>query len=360
MGSLLISPSKGQQLQHALEGSFRSLYQFIGASLDDTIVFTSSGAEAVNQVIQSVYENITLNSGKNHFLTSSLDEAPSILSINKLESLGCVSKMIPASPNCHVTPEALIDSLHLARRLFPSLGQMPLTGVIQPVEEIAKICRQRGILFHLDATQILGKLYFELSDLKADFITFNGSQFHAPKGTGGLYVRNGVKLSPLIIGGSEQAGKRAGEVNIPGLVGLASAAQEALQSRDYLGTEIARLRDKLEQGVIAGYPEAELLFNNENRLPHTTAIAFPGIVNEAFLFALNRKGVCATIGGNTFQQLSLSLMGCQIGKLIAQSALSFSLFRYTGEEEINQAIALIVETAQMLSKISSCIIKEAS
>jgi cysteine desulfurase len=227
--------------------------------------------------------------------------------------------------------------------------------VIQHLPDIADLCQQRGILLHLDATHILGKLFYELEDVQADFITFNGDQLHAPKGTGGLYIKHGVKCSPFILGGSEQGGLRAGSFNMPGLAGLASALKEAMDSRDYICTEIARLRDKLEDGIKKGYPRAAVFFQEQERLPHCTTIAFPDINNEALLFTLNRKGVYASMGGGQFQQLALLLMACGVEETLAHSSLSFSLSRYTTEEEIDKAISVIVETAHFLANMSQTI-----
>jgi cysteine desulfurase len=347
---------KGEQLQQSLADHLKTLYQFIGASLEDTVLFTSSGVEAINQVIQSVYRNVTLPTGKNHYITSSLDEAPAILSMGHLEALGCLSKSIPASNQGFVTADSLANILSPRTALVSLSWANGLTGVIQPIEEIAALCHQRGILLHLDATHVLGKLVYDLKEVNADFITFNGSHLHAPKGTGGLYIKNGIKCSPLLLGGSEQGGLRAGEINMAGLSGLATAAQEAMENRDFLSTEVSRLRDKLEKGVISSCPNATPLFQDQNRLPHCTAIAFPGILNEALLFLLNRKGLCASIGGNQMQQLALLLTASKIESPLAYSALSFSLSRYTSEEEIDHAIYLITEAVQQLLKTSSRII----
>lgn len=343
---------KGQQLHMALRQNFKALYDFIGADEADAIVFTSSGTEAVNQVIQSVYYNVTIPTGKNHFITSSLDEAPSIRAVGRLEALGCVGKMIPATKDGFVTAQDLAETISPRTALVSLSWANGLTGVIQPLKEIADLCKQRGILLHLDATHILGKLIYDLKEVGADFITFNGDPLHAPKGTGGLYIRQSVKGSPLLMGGNEQAGLRGGAVNMAGLAALASAAQEAIESRDYLCTEIARLRDKLEEGVVTEFPAATVLFKSQERLPHCTTITFPGMVNEALLFSLNRKGVCASMGGNDFQQLGLLLTSCGFDEITAHSALSFSLSRYTTEEEIDHAIAIIVESALGLEKMS--------
>jgi cysteine desulfurase len=347
---------KGQELYPALSEFYQMLYTLIGAKESDQVILTSSGAEAVNHVVSSVHRDVTLSTGKNQFLTSKTDEASAIMAISHLEPFGCVGKMIDVNPQGIVTAQALADCLSPRTALVSLSWANGLTGVIQPIAEIADLCRQRGVRLHLDATHVLGKLFYELEEVNADYITFNGDQLHGPKGTGVLYIKQGVRCSPFIFGSADQGGMRAGGLNVPGLAGLATAAQEALDSRDLLCTETARLRNQLEQGILKGFPQAKICFKEQERLPHCTTILFPGIANEALLFALNRRGVCASIGGGNFQQLGLLLGFCGIEETLAHSAISFSLSRYTAEEEIDRAIAIIVESAQMLSRLSEQII----
>lgn len=351
-GSPSAPHQKGQELYPAMTESLRSIYSLIGAEEADHFVFTSSGAEAVNHVIFSTYFDITRATGKNQFITSHLDEAPAIMSIGRLEKIGCVSKMCQANTQGMITAEAIAETITPRTALVSLSWANGLTGVINPVSEIATLCHERGIRFHLDATHVLGKLFYELADVGAHLITFNGDHLHAPKGTGGLYIKHGVICSPFIYGGVEQAGHRAGSFNIPGLIALGQAAAEALDSRDLLCTEVARLRDKLEHGVMQEFPDAVPFFRDQERLPHCTAIAFPGILNEAMLYALNRKHVFASIGGGSFQQIGLVLAACGIPETLGQSTLSFSLSRETTEAEIDYAIAIIGEVARHLSRVS--------
>jgi cysteine desulfurase len=341
-----------QQLYPAIKESYQELYDFLGAKPADSIIFTSSGAEAVNQAIFSAYHSLTLSKGKNQFATASIDEAPALMAINRLEELGCVSKLIIPNKQGRITVDAVGDALTPRTAMVSLSWANGLTGVIHPVCEISSLCKERGILLHLDATHILGKLYFELDDVGADFISFNGDHFHAPKGTGALYVKAGVKCYPLILGGMEQAGLRAGTLNVPGLVGLGCAAKEALDSRDLLCTEVARLRDKLEKGILTGFPRAITFFLSQDRLPHCTSIGFPGVSNEALLYLLSKKGVFASIGGGSFQQIGLVLMASGIEEALAHSAINFSLSRETTEGEIDRAVTIIIECANQLSKTS--------
>ncbi len=342
----------GQRLYPALEEAYRSLYALLGAHEKDTIVFTSSGTEAVNQVIQSVYFDVTRPTGKNHFVTAGIDEAPAILAVGRLEQMGCVGKMATVTTGGYVTAQAIADVITPRTALLSLSWANGLTGVINPVGEIASLCQERGILFHLEASHVLGKLYFDLADVGADFITFNGDNLHGPKGSGALWIKEGVRLSPLLLGGSQQAGLRAGDVNMPALVGLGVACQEALDSRDLMCTEVSRLRGRLEAGILAGYPDAVVFFRDEQRLPACTAIAFPGISNEAFLYALDRQQLFASMGGGNFQQIGLVLEASGINPTLAHSTLSFSLSRATYEEEIDRAVEIIVATATRLRKLS--------
>lgn len=342
----------GQELFPALTEAYKSIYKMLGARESDGFVFTSSGAEAINQVFLSSYFDITRATGKNQYITANIEEAPILMSISRLELLGCTGKMVDANRKGVITAEA-IEKVITPRTALVSLSWANgLTGVIQPVAEIAKLCQDKGIPLHLDATHVLGKLFFELNEINPAFITFNGDQIYGPKGTGGLYVKEGVKCSPLLVGGIEQGGHRAGSYNVPGLIGLGNAALETIECRDLICTEVARLRNHLEEGILEGYPEAQVMFKEEERLPHCTAIAFPGIANEALLYALNRKGVYASIGGGSFQQIALVLTGSGVDGIMAQGAISFSLSRETNEDEIDRAIAIIVETAKKLRKLS--------
>lgn len=347
---------KGQELFPYLVECYQSLYALLRANENDQIILTSSGAEAVNHVISSVYRDVTLPTGKNQYLTSVIDEAPAIMAMGQLEKFGCVSKSVFIDQGGKINRQTLSDAISPRTALVSLSWANGLTGVIQPIAEIAEICQQRGIRLHLDATHVLGKLFFELNDIKADYITFNGTQIHGPTGTGVLYIKQGIRCSPFIAGGSDQAGLRAGHLNMPGLAGLAGAAEEALDSLDLLCTETARLRNKLEGGIKRLYPQTEVCFKGQERLPHCTTLLFPGIANEALLFLLNRKKICATIGGGNFQQLALILAAAGIDDTLAHSAISFSLSRYTTDEEIDRAIDIIGQSAQELASISKKII----
>lgn len=347
----------GQELYPAMEDALKAIYSMIGAKEKDHFVFTSSGAEAVNHAIQAAYFDLTMHSGRNHFITSAIDEAPAIMAIGRLEELSCSGKMVSPNKEGKITPDAIIAAMTPRTALVSLSWVNGLTGVINPVAEIAAICKERGVPLHLDITHALGKLYFNAEELGASFLTFNGDHLHAPKGTGGLWIKEGVRCSPFLIGGIEQGGRRAGSFSVANLVALGEAAKETIEARDYVGTEVARLRNKLEDGIIEGFPDAIVFYPNEERIPNVTAIAFPGVSNEALLYLLNKNGVYANIGGGSFQQIGLVLSAAGVDKKIAATTLSFSLSRETKEEEITRAITIITSSAKRLRKLSEQLVK---
>lgn len=343
----------GQELHADIEESLRSIYALIGAKETEGFVFTSSGAEAINHVFQAVYHDVTRLTGKNQFLTSNIDEAPAMMAIGRLEEWTCVGKMVKANASGQITPEAFANMITPRTALVSLSWANGLTGVINPIADISSMCQEQGVLFHVDATHVLGKLFFQLDEIKPSFLTFNGDNLHAPKGTGGLYIKEGMKCSSFILGGMDQGGKRAGGLNVPALIGLGEAAKEALDTRDLLCTEVARLRDFFESEITAQIKGSKVFFQDQERLPHISAIAFPGIANEALLYALNRKGVFASIGGGNFQQIGLILMASGIDETLAHSSLSFSFSRETSEDDVVHAVDIIKECVSRLRKISS-------
>lgn len=351
-GNFSTPHQKGQQVFPDVQEAYKSIYKSLDASDQDEILLTSCGAEAVNQVFFSAYHENALRTGKNQFITTNIDEAPSLMTISRLEQMSCVGKMAYADASGRVTAKAIADKMNPRTSLVSLSWANGLTGVVNPVAEIAALCQERGALLHLEATHVIGKLYLHPDQIGAHYLSFNGEQLHAPKGTGALWIKQGTPCAQYIIGGIEQGGHRSGALNVPGLVGLASALEECVEAQDLLCTEGARLRDKLENGIVKGFPEAVVFYKESERLPTITAMGFPGISNEAMLYALNRKGVYANIGGGSFQQISLVLMGGGISQNLANTGISFSLSRETTEEEIDRAIEIVVECAKQLSKMS--------
>jgi cysteine desulfurase len=343
----------GQETYSAIEDSLKSVYALVGASERENFVFTSSGTEAINHVFQSVYHDVTRLTGKNQFVTSNIDEAAAMMSIARLEECTCVGKMVKADADGKITAKAIEDLITPRTALVSLSWANGLTGVINPIADISTVCQERGIFLHVDATHVLGKLFYQFEDIGPSFLTFNGDHLHAPKGTGGLFIKNGVKLSSLLMGSMDQGGKRAGTYNLPGLIGLGEAAKEALEARDYLCTEIARLRDLFEEEILSQIEDTAVFFKDQERLPNISAVSFKGVANEALLYALSRKGLYASIGGGSYQQIGLILMASDVDENLAHSSLSFCFSRETTEDEILRAVEIIKAAVLKLRKISS-------
>lgn len=321
---------------------YQTIYDLVGADPKDTFAFTSSGAEAINQVHWTAFIELARKEGKCHFITSALEDAPTAQSLKRLEELGCFVKIAP------VNAAGRIDVLRLAELISPrtallslSLAQ-GLTGVIQPIEEIAQIAKEKGVWLHIDATYALGKIAAPFQDI--DYLTFSGDRIHSAKGSGGVFAKAGRPLLPFVVGGSP---------DVPSLLALAAAASQSTLFLDAMSLEVARLRDGLEERILQAIPAAKVLFQNSLRLPNVSVLCFPTAHQEALLYLLQRKNVFASIGGGEQPSLQQVLRASGIDEQLAQTAISFSLSRYTTQEDIDRAIPTIVEIVAHLSSLSA-------
>lgn len=332
------------------------LYALVQAGDQDHFVFTSSGAEAINHVLFGVYVDVTRQAGRHHFLCSALDEAPTILAMQRLEALGCHFQMIAASPQGHVTAKEFAQTLTPRTALLSLSWANGLTGVIQPIQEMAALCEERGILLHIDATHILGRGHFPFHESGAHFLTFDGEPLGAPAGTGGLFIRHDVELSPLILGGYEQNSLRAGSLCFPLLHALSTAAQLRLEQSDLFCLQSAVWRREFEETLVA-QAGAQLCFAAQSRLPHVTTLLFPGVTSEALCYHLAAQHIYANMGGNRFQHLTHLLRACALPSY--QSGLSFALGPQTTQEQLRIATEHIVACVTTLRRYSTHILQEA-
>lgn len=344
----------GQEALAALRRPYEDVYHLLGSSNDNTLIICSSGAEAINQVLWSVYINTTREEGKNHFITSQIDEAPTILGLERLANyFACSISQIPIDQNGNITKDALIETMSPKTALLSLSYGNGVLGTYQSLKEIITICKERGVLVHLDVTHALGKLSIDFEEMEVDFLTFHAEQIHGPKGIGALLYKVDAVQSPLVIGGAEQKGKRGGACDIPSIIGLGVAASQAVEYCDYMGTELALLRDRFEEGILEKIPDAKVHFQKTLRLPNISCISFPGLNNDALLYRLSQRGVSASFGGGNFQQISLLLEACGLEKQVARSSLSFSFCRWHTDNDIESLSLILVEEVESLKKMSS-------
>jgi len=229
------------------------------------------------------------------------------------------------------------------------------TGVVFPIDKIAELVTDRGVIFHTDAVQAIGKIPLDLSKSNIDLLSLSGHKLHAPKGVGVLYVRKGTRLSPFMLGGHQESGRRAGTENTPGIVGLGKACQLAAKNIEQENSKVKDLRDKLEKAILEKCPDSRLNGDKENRLPNTTNISFEYIEGEAILLMLDKYGICASSGsactsGSLEPSHVLRAMGVPF--TAAHGSIRFSLSRYNTEEEVDYTIEKMPGIVNQLRELS--------
>lgn len=336
---------KGKEPFATVNHKVRKIKTGLGAKEEDTFVFTSSAAESISHIYHALAIDQARESGKNHFVTTPLEDASFLMGIRRLEPLGIQMKTAPLNHNGILTPENLEKVLSPRTGLVSLSWGSGLTGIVHPIAELAELCKEKEVPFHVDVSDVLGKFFFRFEDLPIDYLTFDGDRFHAPKGTGGLLIRSPHVLSPLIPDGTHQQGLRGGTLNLPSLVGLGVAFDEVEEHFNHLCMETARFRDQFEESLLRAVPEAAVLFRKTQRLSNVSVIAFPGVSNELLAFHLAEQGVFSSFGGGRHQKLTPLLVASGIDETLAKCALSFSLGRETTEEEMRRASGILADAA---------------
>src|ERR1700722_4046150 len=360
MNSLYFNHQLGSRFtslqERAIREAYLTLYAFVGALQEDHFIFTSSAAEAVSHAVFAAYLDITRKTWENNFFCTALDEAPAIMAMSRLQELSCMFQMVPAGSDCQITTKAVAEMFTPRTAMFSISAANGLTGVVQPLFEIGELCRERGVLFHVDATHMLGKSDFTFAESGADLLSFSSPY----GGAGGLFIRAGREISPLILGGNEQGGLRGGAFNISALIEFAKWAKEERAHVDHYCIEIARLRSLFEEELSAKIPFTKPLFQKQKRVPHNTSHLYPGTTSDALFYLLNQKGVYATFGGNQLQHFSHILKACGIQEPDCHTAMSFAFSPMTTEEEIEKGVAIVAEATGQLLKYSKNIMKRIS
>jgi cysteine desulfurase len=331
------------------------MYAGINAGEDDDIVVNSCATEGNNTVLKGVYHGEILGKGKRRIITTQVEHPSVMHTCEFLENLGVEVVYLP------VNREGVVDAPTLVERLEP--GNTALvsimwanneTGLINPVKELAEACRERGVLFHTDAVQAIGKVKVDVQEVPADFLTFSAHKFHGPKGVGGLYIRKGRRLEPLLHGGEQMGGRRAGTVNTAGMVGMGLAMELAVRNLDYEQREVRGLRDRLEDGI-ARIPGTTIVGRRELRTPNTILVSVKGVEGEALIWDLNRAGVAASTGSACASESlepNPTFMAMHIGGELAHTGIRLSLSRFTTREEVDRTVEVMQRSVRRLREIS--------
>jgi len=301
------------------------------------IVFTASGTESNHLAIHGA---LAASRGKDHIVTSAVEHPATLALLAQLETQGIRVTRLP------VDADGCLDMAALDHAITPDTALVSLmwanneTGVLFPISEAARIAKSKGVLFHTDAVQAAGKLAIDLADVPADLLSVSGHKLHAPKGVGALFVRKGLKLAPMLFGHQER-NRRGGTENVPGIVGMGLACELAAQGLDAKSEAIARLRDRLEVGMLARFPFAHINGGRSPRVANTSSVRFGDLEAEVILDKLDRAGICASSGaactaGGSAPSHVLVAMGLSEAEAVA--TIRFSLSRYTTEAEIDQVL----------------------
>jgi len=343
----------GADVGGAIKRARANVQALLGAEHDHEIVFTSGGTESDNAAILSALETQV---GRDEIVTSSV-EHPAILALCKhLETTrGIKVHYVPVDARGRLDLDVYRKALGPKTALATIMWANNETGTIFPVEQLAELAHQVGALFHTDAVQAVGKIVIDLKSTQIDMLSLSGHKLHAPKGIGALYVRRGVRFRPVLRGGHQERGRRAGTENAPAIVGLGRAAELALLAMQEEQTRVRELRDLLEAGLLARIEKCMVAGDSENRLPNTTNIAFEYIEGEAILLLLNRAGIAASSGSAcTSGSLEPShvLRAMNIPYTAAHGAIRFSLSRETTREDVDAVIEAMPPIIAKLREIS--------
>ena len=336
----------------AVEKARRQVAEFLGAAYDDEIIFTSCGSESDSTAILGSLQ--ALGTERNEVIISDV-EHPAVFNLRKhLERMGYTVKVLPVNKSGLVEVSSLEAAISEKTALVSVMYANNETGCIMPIAELTEVAHKFGALMHTDAVQAAGKVKIDVQKLNVDMLGISGHKIHAPKGVGALYLKRGTSFRPFLAGGHQERGRRAGTENVASIAALGKACEMAGEALEYEQTEIRRLRDKLEAGLLA-IPYSYLNGDREKRTPNTTNISFEFIEGEAILLSMSDKGICASTGSACSSESlepSHVLLAQGLPAKLAHSAVRFSLSRYTTEAEIDYVISEMPKVIERIRKMS--------
>jgi cysteine desulfurase len=346
----------GQQAKSVLDGARSSIARLIGADAAE-IVFTSGGTEADNLAVRGVAE-AQAAAGRRHLITSAIEHEAVINTVKALGKRGSTTDVLPADGWGLVSAASLLgvlDALDASADRRPALLSVMLAnnelGTIQPVAELAALARTRGAVVHTDAVQAVGRIPVNVHDLGVDLLSLSGHKFGAPKGAGALWIRRGLALQPLMTGGRQERGRRAGTENVPAIEGLRVAADLAAAGLAAESLRVAALRDRLESEILGRVPGTSVNGSRMDRVPNTTNISFDGVEGESLVIGLDLEGVAVSTGsacssGTLEPSHVLRAIGLPPSRV--QGAVRFSLGHATTGAEIDYVLDVLPRVVSRL------------
>ena len=344
--------SVGQKASEALQNARATCARLLNCDPKE-IYFTSGGSEADNQAIRSA-ALMGAKKGKKHIISTAFEHHAVLHTLKKLEKEGFEVQLLDVGPLGTVTAQQVADAIREDTCLVTIMYANNEIGSILPIAEIGAVCKEKGVLFHTDAVQAAGHLHIDVQAEHIDMLSLSAHKFHGPKGVGLLYAKRGIILTNLIEGGAQERGKRAGTENVPGIMAMATAFEEACAHIDENAKKVGALRDKLIAGL-SKIPHSALNGDPVNRLPGNVSFCFEGIEGESLLLLLDAKGICASSGSAcTSGSLDPSHVLLAIGRVhdVAHGSLRLSLCEWNTEEEIDHILAAVPEVVERLRDMS--------
>jgi cysteine desulfurase len=341
----------GQDARAAVEKARRYVAELLGADTRE-VIFTSGGTESDNAALWGVFRS-GYRQG-NHIITTKIEHPAILATCKALQAAGAEVTYLPVDSSGRVDPASIAGAITDRTVLVSIMHANNETGVIQPIEEIGALARERGIVMHTDAVQSAGKIPLDARRLGVDLLSLSGHKIHAPKGVGALYARKGVKLAPFMTGGSHERKRRAGTENVPGIAGLGAAARLALSRLDEMGTRVAALRDRLENEARRRIPGVRIN-GAPPRLANISNLSFERLEGEAAVIAMDLEGVAVSTGSACSSgslEPSHVLMAMGLRPEVVQGSLRFSLCCDNTDEEIGRALDVLVNVTERLRRLS--------
>lgn len=345
----------GTETHPAIADALEKLYAGINARDEDDIIITSCATESNNWVLKGVYFDEVLKKGKNHIITTEVEHPAVGATCGFLESLGVKITRLKVNKHGAIYAKDVKEAITEESALVSVMWANNETGAIFPIEEIGEICKEKGVLFHTDAVQAIGKIPVCVQSANVDFLSFSAHKFHGPKGVGGLYIRKGVELTPLLHGGEHMRGRRSGTLNVPYIVGMGEAMRLAVEYLDYENSYVKNLRDTLESKLL-GLDDVQVIGDITHRVPNTILVSVKGIEGEAMLWDLNKAGIAASTGSAcASEDLEANPIMVAVGadKELAHTAIRISLSRYNTQAEIDYTFEVFKKAVERLRAISS-------
>ena len=344
--------SVGQIAKEHLEAARETVAECIGADPKE-IYFTSGGSEADNQAIRSgAY--IGARKGKKHIISSKFEHHAVLHTLDALKKEGFTVTLLDVYSNGIVKPEDVENAITDDTCLETIMTANNEIGTIQPIAEIGKICKEKGVLFHTDAVQAVGHIPVNVKDMNVDMLSVSAHKFHGPKGVGFLYARKGILLTNIIYGGAQERNKRAGTENMASIAGMAAAIKDATDNLEENAKKVTAMRDRLIEGL-KGIERSRINGDLEHHLPGTLNMCFEGIEGESLLLLLDAKGICASSGSAcTSGSLDPShvLLAIGVPVEIAHGSLRLSINEYNTMEQMEHIIKSVPEVVSYLRSIS--------